>query len=115
MNRQDRSGSSKVREQSLDKTIADSFPTSDPPSSIPDPSDETAEELSVSTIQEQLTRGLPPGSWAAISVEQQKVVGTGATPEAAIDEARSAGHSKVSVIRVAEDRETPGQLRDRAS
>lgn len=25
------------REKSLDKTLADSFPTSDPPSSIPDP------------------------------------------------------------------------------
>lgn len=25
------------REQALDKTLADSFPTSDPPSSIPDP------------------------------------------------------------------------------
>jgi hypothetical protein len=27
-----------VRERMLDKTLADSFPTSDPPSSIPDPS-----------------------------------------------------------------------------
>jgi hypothetical protein len=27
----------KVREKMLDKTLADSFPTSDPPSSIPDP------------------------------------------------------------------------------
>ena len=27
-----------IREKMLDKTIADSFPTSDPPSSIPDPS-----------------------------------------------------------------------------
>jgi hypothetical protein len=27
-----------VREKTLDKTLADSFPTSDPPSSIPDPS-----------------------------------------------------------------------------
>jgi hypothetical protein len=27
------------REKNLDKTIADSFPTSDPPSSIPDPDD----------------------------------------------------------------------------
>jgi hypothetical protein len=27
-----------VREKMLDKTLADSFPTSDPPSSIPDPS-----------------------------------------------------------------------------
>jgi hypothetical protein len=26
------------REKNLDKTLADSFPTSDPPSSIPDPS-----------------------------------------------------------------------------
>ena len=26
-----------MRERALDKTIADSFPTSDPPSSIPDP------------------------------------------------------------------------------
>ena len=27
------------REKNLDKTLADSFPTSDPPSSIPDPSE----------------------------------------------------------------------------
>ena len=30
-------GSMAARERSLDKTIADSFPTSDPPSSIPNP------------------------------------------------------------------------------
>jgi hypothetical protein len=29
-----------VREKNLDKTLADSFPTSDPPSSIPDPTGE---------------------------------------------------------------------------
>ena len=28
----------RIREKMLDKTLADSFPTSDPPSSIPDPS-----------------------------------------------------------------------------
>jgi len=28
------------REENLDKTIEDSFPASDPPSSIPDPEDE---------------------------------------------------------------------------
>ena len=27
-----------IREKTMDKTLADSFPTSDPPSSIPDPS-----------------------------------------------------------------------------
>ena len=72
MNRPDRSVSSKTREKALDKTIADSFPTSDPPSSIPDPSDEITEELPVSAVQEQLTEGLPPGSWAAISIEQRE-------------------------------------------
>ena len=29
-----------IREKNLDKTIADSFPTSDPPSTIPDPSED---------------------------------------------------------------------------
>ena len=29
-----------VREKNLDKTLADSFPTSDPPSTIPDPAQE---------------------------------------------------------------------------
>lgn len=32
----------KRRERALDKTLADSFPTSDPPSSIPNPEDEDA-------------------------------------------------------------------------
>jgi hypothetical protein len=30
----------KIKENTLDKTLADSFPTSDPPSSIPDPSED---------------------------------------------------------------------------
>ncbi len=32
-----------LREKMLDKTLADSFPTSDPPSSIPDPAEEDPE------------------------------------------------------------------------
>jgi hypothetical protein len=32
----------KRRERALDKTLADSFPTSDPPSSIPNPGEEDA-------------------------------------------------------------------------
>ncbi len=31
------------REKALDKTLADSFPTSDPPSSIPDPDEEDSD------------------------------------------------------------------------
>jgi hypothetical protein len=30
----------KIREKMLDKTLADSFPASDPPSSIPDPAED---------------------------------------------------------------------------
>ena len=34
--------SEEIREENLDKTIEDSFPASDPPSSIPDPDHEDA-------------------------------------------------------------------------
>jgi hypothetical protein len=33
---------SEVKDKALDKTLADSFPTSDPPSTIPDPSEDDA-------------------------------------------------------------------------
>lgn len=36
----DHSNEQHKREKALDKTLADSFPTSDPPSSIPDPAHE---------------------------------------------------------------------------
>ncbi len=36
----DESSEEEVREKMLDKTLADSFPTSDPPSSIPDPGED---------------------------------------------------------------------------
>jgi len=36
----DQQDKAEVREKMLDKTLADSFPTSDPPSSIPDPSED---------------------------------------------------------------------------
>ncbi len=32
---------SEIREKMMDKTLADSFPASDPPSSIPDPSEDS--------------------------------------------------------------------------
>lgn len=37
----DRHNPRQVRDKMLDKTIADSFPTSDPPSSIPDPQEDS--------------------------------------------------------------------------
>jgi hypothetical protein len=36
----DKNSEAEVREKMLDKTLADSFPTSDPPSTIPDPAED---------------------------------------------------------------------------
>ncbi len=36
----DETSEDEVREKMLDKTLADSFPTSDPPSTIPDPGED---------------------------------------------------------------------------
>src|ERR1041384_4175932 len=58
-----------AKEKAMDKTLADSFPTSDPPSTIPAPSgDDSLPENSMELIHEELT-GLPEGSWAALSIE----------------------------------------------
>ena len=105
-----------VQEKSLDKTIEDSFPTSDPPSTIPDPgADQSSPENTISAIQDELVQGLPPGSWAAISIEERRVVGRGTTSDEAADDARRAGHSKIALVRVARDQEAPRQALDRAS
>jgi hypothetical protein len=40
----DRSNSRAMREKMFDKTLADSFPASDPPSSLPDPSEDSYSE-----------------------------------------------------------------------
>ena len=48
-----------IRDKMLDKTIADSFPTSDPPSSIPDPS---AEDSFATEEERRLERELCSGA-----------------------------------------------------
>ena len=37
----DEKDSVKIRDKMLDKTVADTFPASDPPSSLPDPDDDS--------------------------------------------------------------------------
>jgi hypothetical protein len=104
------------QEKSLDKTIEDSFPTSDPPSTIPDPGAKPATpEKTLSAIQDELVQGLIPGSWAAISIDERRVVGRGSTQDAAAEDARRAGHSKISLVQVAGDQEAPPQTMDIAS
>jgi hypothetical protein len=101
---------------SLDKTVEDSFPTSDPPSTIPDPgAKQAAPGNTLSAIQNDLIQGLPPGSWAAISIDERRVVGRGATQGAAAEDARRAGHTKISLVQVAADQEAPGKTMDIAS
>jgi len=47
-----------IRDKMLDKTLADSFPTSDPPSSIPDPSaDDSFATPEDKRLAEQLCSG----------------------------------------------------------
>jgi hypothetical protein len=91
-----------VEEKNLDKTLADSFPTSDPPSSIPDPSADSAEqdEIKQMRIEEQLA-DLPVGTWAALSLEDQQLLGTGSSRDAAVQSARKKGHNILNLVRVA--------------
>jgi sulfur carrier protein ThiS len=89
------------REKSFDKTLADSFPTSDPPSSIPDPSgNDKSLKTSSETSYHELLAKLKVGTWAALAIADQKVVGTGATQEEAAADARRRGYGQVQLIQV---------------
>jgi hypothetical protein len=100
--------SEETKERNLDKTLADSFPTSDPPSSIPDPSaqPEPQEKTKQQHIEEELA-DLPVGTWAAFSVEDHQVLGTGDSREAAVESARKKGHNILNLVRV-EGKRPPG-------
>lgn len=104
-----------AKEKAMDKTLADSFPTSDPPSTIPAPSgDDFSPENSVELIQEKLT-GLPEGSWAALSIGDRHVIGYGPTREEAVESARERGHTEMSLVRVNETSDDESQILDKAS
>ena len=102
------------REKMHDKTLADSFPTSDPPSTIPDPSEADALISDHEAKHRALLTGLPPGSWAAISLEEEKVVGTGATRDAAEQDARKRGFPNVELVQLPEDADAPLQATNAA-
>jgi hypothetical protein len=96
------------RDKGLDKTLADSFPTSDPPSSIPDPKLDSVAAAD-DAARNKLIADLPPGSWAAFSIDRQELLGTGATREEAERSARDQGHSNMSIVRVPQDPDAPVQ------
>lgn len=58
----------------------------------------------VKVLNEKLLADLPPGTWVAISEDQERVVGTGTTIEEALREAREKGEKKPSIIGVPVDR-----------
>jgi hypothetical protein len=88
-----------LKDKMLDKTLADSFPTSDPPSITPDPSDD--DSLPANSGKHALV-GMAPGSWAAVSIDSGRVVGTGLSREEAEAVAKRKGHGKLSLVQVPE-------------
>ena len=98
------------REKMLDKALADSFPTSDPPSTS-DP-DEGSGEFNSS--HRELLMGLPAGSWAAISLEDHTVAGTGSTRDQAEQNARDNGVRNVELVQVPSDSDAPLQTHEAA-
>ena len=104
-----------VKEKSFDKTLADSFPTSDPPSTIPNPNgDDSMPETSAELMEDEL-EGLLIGSWAALSIGDRRVIGTGTTREEAIEEARANGHTEMSLVCVTDEDDDSQQVFNRAS
>jgi hypothetical protein len=57
----------------------------------------------VKVLNDKLLAGLPSGTWVVISEDQERVVGTGATIEEALQEAKRNGEKKPSIIGVPVD------------
>lgn len=95
------------REKALDKALADSFPTSDPPS-ITDP-ENPAGESEAENSHREILMGLAAGSWAAISLEDHTLAGTGATRDEAEKGARDRGVGNVELVQVPSDSDAPFQ------
>jgi len=57
----------------------------------------------VKVLNDKLLAGLPPGTWVAISEDQERVVGTGATIEEALRQAKETGEKNPSIIGVPAD------------
>lgn len=54
----------------------------------------------IKTLDEELLSGLAPGTWAAISSDQEAIVGTGQTVEEAVQAAHDNGEDAPFLVRV---------------
>jgi hypothetical protein len=52
------------------------------------------------TLDEELLSGLAPGTWAAISSDQESVIATGQTMEEALKAAQEHGENEPFILRV---------------
>ena len=59
--------------------------------------------LEVKPLNDKLLAGLPPGTWVAISEDQERIVGTGQSIEEALQQAKENGEKKPSIIGVPAD------------
>jgi len=55
-------------------------------------------------LDQKLLESLPSGTWVAISEDQERVVGTGATIEEALQQARKKGENNPSIVGTPIDR-----------
>ncbi len=54
----------------------------------------------IETLNEELLKGIAPGTWVAISRDQKRVVGTGETIDEAVKQAQQIGEKTPFIIRV---------------
>ena len=87
----------------LDKTLADTFPTSDPPSPAQAPSLDSAAQERRKALLQKLVLEFPPETWVAVSIDDQRVVGAGRTSDEAEQKAKHDGHLKLWLVQVPAD------------
>ena len=54
----------------------------------------------IETLNEDLLKGIAPGTWVAISRDQKRVAGTGETIDEAVKQAQQIGEKTPFIIRV---------------
>jgi len=86
----------------LDKALADSFPTSDPPSTVQSPALGSSADAREALLQRMIL-DYPPDSWVAVSIDDQRVVGVGETSEEAEQKAKQDGYLKLWLVQVQQD------------
>jgi hypothetical protein len=89
-------------EKLLDKALADTFPTSDPPAAQAGSVDSAA-EASRKALLAKLIQDYPPGTWVAVSIDDQRVVGVAQSSEEAEQKAKLDGYLKLWLVQVPQD------------